>query len=65
MDMVNDITKALVEIYSVEGVADRLSVTVNTIYRWLRGKSRPRPKQEDLLRKLYDEHRESNNQINQ
>lgn len=63
--MVNDITKALVEIYSVEGVADRLSVTVNTIYRWLRGKSRPRPKQEDLLRKLYDEHRENNNQINQ
>lgn len=62
---INAITKILVEEYSVERVADRVSVTVNTIYRWLRGESKPQPKQEALLRKLYDDHGDGdNNELN-
>lgn len=58
-----DITKDLVEEYSVEGVADRLNVTVNTVYRWLRGRSKPQPKQEALLRKTYDDYRVQSNEF--
>ena len=61
--VINDITKSLVEEYGVEGVADRLNVTVNTIYRWSRGDSKPHPKQEALLRKFYDDHRERGNEL--
>lgn len=44
-----DITKDLVEKYSIEEVADKLNVTVNTVYRWLRGRSKPQPKRDCVI----------------
>lgn len=58
-----DITKDLVEKYSIEEVADKLNVTVNTVYRWLRGRSKPQPKQEALLRKTYYDYRVQSNEF--
>lgn len=62
--LVSDLTKTLIEEMRAEDVACRLGVSVNTLYRWMRNESNPRPKQEALLRKLYGEIKIENDSLN-
>lgn len=61
---INNIANTLVEGYSVEEVAFRMGVSVNTVYRWTRNETTPQPKQEALLRKLYADFPKNQNQVN-
>ena len=62
--LVSDLTKTLIEVMRAEDVACRLGVSVNTLYRWMRNESNPRPKQEALLRKLYGDIKLENDSLN-
>lgn len=62
--MINAITSTLVKEYSVETIAYKIGVSVNTIYRWMRNETTPQPKQEALLRNLYADFQKNHNEIN-
>ncbi len=61
---VSDITKVLIKEMQTEDLACRIGVSVNTLYRWIRNESNPRPKQEALLRKLYEEKKFETDNLN-
>lgn len=61
---VSELTKAMIEEMRVEDLACRLGVSVNTLYRWMRNESIPRPTQESRLRKLYKDIKNDNASLN-
>lgn len=61
---VSELTKTMIEEMRAEDLACRLGVSVNTLYRWMRSESTPRPTQESRLRKLYKDIKLDNASLN-